>query len=76
MDEAKRLIIEKFKSNWLEDNKNECWVQHFISNGRTNEEEFFTEETNGAYTLLKEEIEKEPKIFDLSKQGFYIWASL
>ncbi len=77
VEEAKSLIVEKFKSNWLEDNKNEYWVQDFISNGRTNEEEFFTEETSGAYTILKEELEKEPQIFDATnKQGFHIWASL
>ena len=53
LEEAKSLIIENFKSNYLEDYKGYCWVQNFISNGRTNEEEFFTEETSGAYTILK-----------------------
>lgn len=77
VEEAKSLIIEKFKNNWIEDNKNEYWVQDFNSNGRPNEEEFFHEETSGAYTILKEELEKEPQIFDATtKQGFYIWASL
>lgn len=77
LEEAKILIVEKFKSNYLEDYKRYYWVKNFIANGRRNEEEFFTEETSGAYTLLKEELEKEPQIFDAtSKQGFYIWASL
>ncbi len=77
LEEAKSLIIEKFKKHYLEDYKGHCWVKNFIANGRPNEEEFFTEETNGAYTILKEELEKEPQIFDISsKQGFYIWASL
>lgn len=79
VDEAKSLIIEKFKTNWLEDEfyKTLLVVQEFISNGRENEEHFFDNETSGAYTILKEELEKEPQIFDISnKQGFYIWASL
>lgn len=79
VEEAKSLIIEKFKTNYLEDEfyKTLPEVQEFVSSGRVNEEEFFHEETNGAYTLLKEELQKEPQIFDLStKKGFYIWASL
>ena len=77
LEEAKSLIVEKFKSNWLEDYKDNYFVKNFIAYGRPNEEEFFTEETSGAYTILKEELEKDPQVFDTtSKQGFYIWASL
>ena len=77
VEEAKSLIIEKFKNHYLEDYKEHYWVKNFIANGRANEEQFFIEETSGAYTLLKEELEKEPQIFDATnKQGFYIWASL
>ena len=77
LEEAKSLIIEKFKNYYLEDYKDHYWVKNFIANGRANEEDFFTEETSGAYMILKEELEKEPQIFDATtKQGFYIWASL
>ncbi len=41
-----------------------------------NEEQFFIEESYGAYSGLKEELQGEPKIFDVKKKGFPIWASL
>ena len=42
-----------------------------------NEEEFFIEESYGAYSGLIEELQKEPKVFDVTKKkAFPIWASL
>ena len=42
-----------------------------------NEEDFFIEESYGAYSGLIEELQKEPKVFDVTKKkAFPIWASL
>ena len=91
--EAKELIIEKFKADWLEENKKFSWVRlfirEFIENGKTychsesyavtynSEEDFFRKETGGEYIGLIEELQREPKVFDVtSKQGFPISRSL
>ena len=93
LQEAKELIIEKFKTDWLEENKEYPWVElfirEFIENGRNyfhsenyavtynSEEDFYQKETGGEYSGLIEDLQREPKVFDVtSKQGFYICASL
>ena len=50
--------------------------QALIKHVYKNEEEFFMEESNGAYSGLLEELEQQPQILNVTKQGFNIWASL
>ena len=79
LEEAKELIIKEFKTNYLKDHlKMSLSEQDIIKkNEYQNEEEFFIGESYGAYSGLIEELQKEPKIFDVtSKQGFNVWASL
>ena len=79
LEDAKELIIKKFKKDYLEDdfNKSRHEVKEFIKNGCVNEDEWFKEETWGRYNVLLEELQEEPKIFEVTKkQGFPIWASL
>ena len=78
LQEAKELIIKEFKTNYLKDHFNMSLSEQEIikKNEYENEEQFFIEESYGAYSSLKEELQEEPKIFDVKKQGFPIWASL
>ena len=79
LQEAKELIIKEFKTNYLKDHFNMSLVEQEIvkKNEYENEEEFFISESYGAYSGLIEELQEEPKIFDLTKkQGLPIWASL
>jgi hypothetical protein len=79
LEEAKELIIKEFKTNYLKDHFNMSLTEQELikKNEYKNEEEFFIEESYGAYSGLIEELQKEPKVFDVtSKQGFPIWASL
>lgn len=78
LQEAKELIVKEFKANYLKDHFNMSLLdQDIAKNKYENEEEFFAELSFGAYTGLIEELQKEPKIFDVTKkQGFPIWASL
>ena len=78
-EEAKELIIKEFKANYLKDTfKMSPSEQELIKkNEYENEEQFFIEESYGAYSGLKEELQEEPKIFDVTKkQAFPVWASL
>ena len=78
LQEAKDLIVKEFKTNYLKEHLNMSLSDQEIieKNEYENEEQFFIEESYGAYSGLKEELQKEPKIFDVKKQGFPIWASL
>jgi len=79
LEEAKDLIIKEFKTNYLKDHFNMSPSEQEIikKNEYENEEEFFIAESYGAYSGLIEELQEEPKIFEVTKkQGFPIWASL
>ena len=78
LEEAKQLIIKEFKTNYLKDHFNMSHSEQEIikKNEYENEEQFFIEESYGAYSGLIEELQEEPKIFDVKKQAFPIWASL
>ncbi len=79
LQEAKDLIIKEFKTNYLKNhfNMSLCEQELVKKNDYENEEEFFKEETYGAYSGLIEELKEEPKIFETTKsKGFNIWASL
>lgn len=79
LQEAKELIIKEFKTNYLKDhfNMSPSEQELITKNEYENEQQFFIEESYGAYSGLIEELQEEPKIFDVtSKKGFPIWASL
>ncbi len=78
LQEARELIVEEFKRNYLKDHFNMplSEQQALIEHRYKNEEEFFIKETCGAYSGLLEELQEEPQIFDVTKKGFNIWASL
>ena len=78
LEEAKDLIIKEFKANYLKDHfKMSLSEQELIKkNVYENDEDFFLEESYGAYSGLIEELQEEPKIFDVKKKAFPIWASL
>ena len=79
LQEAKELIIKEFKKNYLKDHfKMSLEEQEIVKkNVYENEEEFFIEESYGAYSGLIEELQEEPEIFDVTKkQAFPVWASL
>ena len=78
LQEARELIVKEFKANYLKDHFNISLSeqQALIKYGYQNEEEVFLEETSGAYSGLLEELQEEPQIFDVTKKGFNIWASL
>lgn len=79
LEEAKELIIKEFKDNYLKEHfKMSLSEQELVKkNVYENEEDFFIEESYGAYSGLIEELQKEPKVFDVTKKkAFPIWASL
>ena len=78
LQEAKELIIKEFKTNYLKEHFKMSLAEQEIvkKNEYENEEDFFIEESYGAYSGLIEELQEEPQIFDIKKQGFNIWASL